>query len=132
MYMIVKGIHKQEVSALHEYSPAQKHVLMALGKKDKMGVKQLADLLLVTSGAATQHIDGLEKMGLLTREINSANRREVFIRLSNKGLKAYKEIHLAHSRLLNKVFGQLSDDELDDFVALIEKVSHKYIIDKKG
>lgn len=126
MLVIGKGMHDEQ-SGDPECSPAQNHVLMVIGMQGDMGVKQLAELLRVTSGAATQHIDALEKAGLLVREMNANDRREVVVRITKKGKNVYQEIRSTKARILNEVFQQLSDKELRTLVELLEKVSRKYI-----
>jgi DNA-binding MarR family transcriptional regulator len=127
MFVIGKGIH-DEVSHDTGCSPAQNHTLIVIGMQPAdMGIKQLAEVLRVTSGAATQHVDALEKAGLLVREMNQQNRREVFVKITGRGKKVYQELRRAKSKILNEIFTELTDKELDTLVQLIEKVSHKYV-----
>jgi DNA-binding MarR family transcriptional regulator len=105
-------------------SPAQKHVLLAVGAHETIHVKQLADLLQVTSGAATQHVDALEKLGLLERLSTTGDRRVVSIQLTREGKRTLRALRKAHEKLMQELFAGLSDAELQTLVNLITKASH--------
>jgi DNA-binding MarR family transcriptional regulator len=127
MFVIGKGMH-DEVTQNTVCSPAQNHTLIVIGMQlSAIGIKQLAEVLRVTSGAATQHVDALEKAGLLVREMNPQNRREVIVKITSQGKKVYEELRRAKSKIMNEIFTELSDEELNTLVQLIEKVSHKYV-----
>jgi DNA-binding MarR family transcriptional regulator len=121
-----KEMHHEQIN-LNDCSPAQNHALMAIVFSGSIGVKQLAQILRVTSGAATQHISALEKAGLITRSINPDSRREVVIEATDKGLEAVKAIRQVKSRALSQLFKALDDSELYTLVGLVEKVSNKYV-----
>jgi DNA-binding MarR family transcriptional regulator len=131
MLLIGKGMHEEQLS-FAGCSPAQNHVLIIIGLRGDIGTKQLAETLLVTSGAATQHVDALEKAGFVTRQISASDRRGVVIRLTESGQQAYHEIRAKKVQLLRKLFAELSDDELRTLVNLIEKVAIKFHKNKDG
>jgi MarR family transcriptional regulator, organic hydroperoxide resistance regulator len=126
--IIGKEMHEEhdEVANGINCSPAQKFALMNISIYGPMSVRQLADHLRVTSGAATQHIDVLEKQELVTRTINPANRREIIVQVSEKAQAAVKVFRQMQSRMFTKLFSNLDDRELGTLVALMEKVSEKY------
>jgi DNA-binding MarR family transcriptional regulator len=130
MVIIGKEIYQEQLGVSNS-SPAQNHVLMLVSVNGPIGVKQLAEKLRVTSGAATQHVDALEKAGLLSRHMSPNDRREVLIEATNKGKDLSIEIRNAKAKMLSKLFSELDDNELNTLVGLIEKVSKKYIT-KKG
>jgi DNA-binding MarR family transcriptional regulator len=123
--LIGKEMHLEQAQ-ISTRSPAQNHVLRVVGIEGKMTVKQLAEKLWVTSGAVTQHIDGLEKGGLIKRQVSSTDRREVDIELTPQGTEAFDEVCNAQLRIFRKLFGELTDSELQTLMSLIEKVSFKY------
>jgi DNA-binding MarR family transcriptional regulator len=126
IHTIVKGIREKQLST-SKYSLAQNHVIVVIGKEGDIGIKQLAQCLKVTSGAATQHVDALEKAGILSRQLNSDDRREVIVGLTDKGKKTFLKINQDKARILRELFNGLSDTELQILVSLFEKVSRKYI-----
>jgi len=129
LLVIGKGMHEDRADHSGS-SPAQNHVLMLLCTQGDMGIKQLAERLYVTSGAVTQHVDALEKAKLLVRQTNASNRREVIVKVNEKGKRAFEKVRKAKAKMLGKVFGNLDDNELHTLVELIEKVSEQYVKQK--
>ena len=131
MLLMGKGLHEEQLG-YPQCSPAQNHVLMIIGIEGDLGIKQLAEMLRVTSGAATQHVDSLEKLGLVKRKMSSNDRREIVVEMTGKGKIAYQEMRRTKARILSEVFGELSDSELHTLVELIEKVSRRYVKNREG
>lgn len=107
-------------------TPALDKVLAIAGSQETLNVKHIARLLSITSGAATQHIDALEKIGAVSRIPNEKDRREIIIQLTPKGESMYQKIQDNHVTLLEEVFEGLEDSELEELVRLITKASTKY------
>lgn len=125
MMVIGKEMYQEQIG-FSDCSPAQNHVLMVIGVYGSIGIKQLAEKLHITSGAASQHVDALEKAGLLERKMGPNNRREVIVEITKQGKDSFKKIRNAKSLMLSKLFYDLNDNELNTLVRLIDKVSQKY------
>lgn len=110
-------------------TPALKHALMMIGTDGSLNVSQLATMLKVTPGAATQHVAALEKLKLVERKASSADRREVTIQLTALGHDMYKDIRAEFLQSLDIAFEDLDDEELQQFVELMSKANAKYIIE---
>jgi cytochrome b561 len=52
-----------------------------------MAATELADAVMLTSGAMTNRIDRLEESGLISRMADEEDRRRVLVQLTVKGLK---------------------------------------------
>lgn len=90
--MLGKRLHSRATRALavHGLKHWEYDVLSVLrrqGEPYEMAATDLAREALLTSGAMTTRIDGLEKRGFLRRRQNSLDGRSVIIRLTTKGLK---------------------------------------------
>ena len=114
----------EKSSEIFNISPAQKHVLMVLGDGGPTTIKQLSEKLNVTSGATTQHVDALEKLGFVNRIVNIENRREVVVSITPKGWEEFKDMSKKKSHALSTLFESLDDQELNTMVNLIEKVAN--------
>jgi DNA-binding MarR family transcriptional regulator len=132
LVIIGKQMHDQQIG-LSDYSPVQNYVINCIGLAGSMNVKELAGLMHVTSGAATQQLDALEYAGAITRIINPDNRREVVVSLSPKGLEVNDRIRNAKRRMLQELCSDLSESERKTLVELVEKISRKYLhSDRRG
>jgi DNA-binding MarR family transcriptional regulator len=124
--MIGKEIHHQHGDDLTCLTPALDQVLIITATQEAVNVKQIAALLMITSGAATQHIAALEKIGAVTRVTNEQDRREVIVQLTEKGNGLYAQIKQNRISLLQEIFTGLDDAELRTLIALITKATKKY------
>ena len=120
---IAKGMHQQIPEAY--CSPAQSHMLMVIAALEPTTVKGLAEQLAVTSGAATQHIEELERLGLASRATHPDDRRKVVITLTKRGRETAATIRAFKRKMLNDLFENLNDDELATLVALMQKTCER-------
>jgi len=105
--------------------PGQKAMLFMIDKHSSASVKLLADYLCISSGAATQHLDPLVEAGLVVRATDHEDRRSVVISLTEAGKTKLREMMKARLELVEKLFDDVSDEELEQFVARIEKLQEK-------
>lgn len=63
-------------------SAQQIHVILAVRERSCVTIKQLTQILYIKAPAVSVMVDKLVEMGLLTREENPADRREVLIRVA--------------------------------------------------
>lgn len=61
-------------------------VLRRQGEPFELPVTEIADAALLTSGAMTTRIDGLEKRGLVRRLQSNEDRRSMLVRLTRRGI----------------------------------------------
>lgn len=103
-------------------SHALDKVMFLVGsEQEPINIKQLASLLRVTSGAIAQHITALEEHGFVRRAPNPDNRRETCIFFTDSGQQALAKIREQHRRLLEEMFRNLDEDDLNTLVTLFEK-----------
>lgn len=97
---------------------AQGEALFFIQYRECRTIGQLAGALGVTSGAATQVVESLEKLGLVMRERREDDKRVVEIRYTEKGedqLEAMRDYHFAR---LEGMMAGLSSEELEELLAL--------------
>jgi DNA-binding MarR family transcriptional regulator len=73
-----------EEECLPALTPPQVEMIVAIHSQGSMTVKQLAQVLCVKAPSVSTRVERLVEMGLLTREENPADRREVLVRISPK------------------------------------------------
>jgi len=86
-------------------------MIVAIHSQGSMTVKQLAQVLCVKAPSVSTRVERLVEMGMLTREENPADRREVLVRISPKE---------------SAFIGELERRNFRAGVALIEKMGSKY------
>jgi DNA-binding MarR family transcriptional regulator len=83
----------------------------------------IADKLGVTRATVTGLLDGLEKDGLISRQMHPEDRRAFCIELTSKGREFLAELLPDHYRRIAGLMAHLNDEERHQLVALLYKVS---------
>ena len=107
------------------------HTITMVGKNREINMTKLADLMGVTKGAISQTVQKLVKKEYIEKS-NSRNRKEISLRLSEKGIKAYKgqesfqrEIFSFAESLYQKVSPEQADMVKRLFVAISENMQQR-------
>lgn len=101
---------------------SQWFVVCLIEQHKNLGVKEISNMLGITSSATTQLIDGLVKSGYVKRKTNTKDRRSLQIELSSKGKKHIKEMKRHVAKAMERFFKPLSDRELKMYNELHKKI----------
>ena len=93
---LAKILGEQTAQRLDEYDLQwwQYDVLSTLRRQGypyRMAATELADAVMLTSGAMTNRIDRLEQAGLISRVADAEDRRRVLVELTRSGLKLIED-----------------------------------------
>ena len=97
--------------------------LLATGYSGRKSMSQIAGELGVTLGTPTVTIDRLVKKGYVERIRDLEDRRQVFIRLSEKGRSTLGRILQMKERVTERVFSILSDEERICMIGAMSKIN---------
>ncbi|MED1800857.1 MarR family winged helix-turn-helix transcriptional regulator [Brevibacillus porteri] len=107
----------------------QFYILHQLEQKEKCTVGELAESMGVKPSAITAMIDRLDKHGFVARDRDEEDRRVVYISLRDSGKKILQVAKQNRREKLNKMFSHLSEDELQQFVSIFEKLAMAAVIE---
>lgn len=99
---------------VHGFTEAQFDIIATLGNTAGMSCKELGEKTLITKGTLTGVLDRLEKKGLIQRE-RGADRRQLFVKLSPAGERAFSE---AFPTVVKEGSQNFADYSEADFLAL--------------
>ena len=99
------------------------HAIEKLGHYGSMSMKDLSKALGVTTGTTTITVDRLEKGGYAVRDRPENDRRSYIIRLTEKGEEAFRIHHSHHMSLAGEIASLLSEDDVQNFVAILKKIN---------
>lgn len=88
-------------------------------------MSELSRMLLVSNGNATTVVDRLETDGLVRRTPSEADRRTVFVALTAGGLQQFEGLAAAHEAELSRVFGGISESDLDMVTEILKRMGSK-------
>lgn len=112
----VERVHNHLVSSLAEDIPipevTPRQVILLFFVRDRSGasIKELAGLLRVTPSSVSTMVDRLVEGGMLTREQNPGDRREVMVRISPEFEKTLEPLERRALQALVKLIDQLGPD----------------------
>ena len=99
-------------------------VLAALSREQApVTMSELTAHLLVSNGNVTGLVNRLVDDGLIAREVDPEDRRSQLVVLTPAGRSAFRDMAAAHEGLVDSLFAQLSDDEMEALLSLTEKLN---------
>lgn len=88
------------------------HVIEAIGLGDGNNMSALARRLNITVGSLTTAMNSLVKKGYVERYRTEEDRRVVYVKLTAKGISAYKHHEEYHRRMTLAIKERLTEDEI--------------------
>jgi DNA-binding MarR family transcriptional regulator len=125
-FRLGKGIAQEYGGKLICVTPVLDKMLVVIGHEKNVNIKRIANIFVITSGAATQHVAALEKLGAVERIMSNDDRREINVRLTAKGKELLKNIETNSLHVLCDVFRDFSQAELELLIGLMSKACKKY------
>jgi DNA-binding MarR family transcriptional regulator len=104
-------------------SPAQVSLLVAIKYAPGIGVRELAARERVTPPALSNHVDRLERDGLVSRTPSVSDRRRVGLTLTDEGQRMLRRVRSRRTAWLATRLRGLSVDELEAVEAAVEPLS---------
>jgi DNA-binding MarR family transcriptional regulator len=123
---VMRGMHTGQGFRFAEFmvGPPQVRILFRIASKPEgVSVKELAEVLSVTSGAVTQFVDALVEKGLVRREEDHDDRRLLRIKLTEYAHNNFKEFKKDYFESVSRVFDSLSDEEIQQLTGLLMKAN---------
>ncbi|MGB6487483.1 MAG: MarR family transcriptional regulator [Steroidobacteraceae bacterium] len=101
--------------------------LMAQLERAPLGLKmsELSQRMMVTGGNVTGITDGLEKEGLVLREVDSADRRVYRVKLTAEGGRQFRRMAAEHEKWVVDLFGVLSPRQKKQLMDLLGELKER-------
>jgi DNA-binding MarR family transcriptional regulator len=109
-YLLSLGINRAQLEAL------------LLLNKQSPTIKYFAELLRVSTGAATQMVDSLAAKGFVERFASPKDGRSVNVRLTEVGKEKFRIIKDAYLERLSGILDAVSDEQLDKLLQATDQV----------
>ena len=104
-------------------SPEQVSLLVAIKYAPGIGVRELAARERVSPPALSNHVDRLERDGLVSRTPSASDRRRVGLTLTEEGQRVLRRVRSRRTAWLATRLRGLSSEELEAVEAAIEPLS---------
>ncbi|WP_312476561.1 MarR family transcriptional regulator [Neobacillus sp.] len=97
---------------------------------EKLTVWELSNKLMLENSTVSRIVDQLVKKGLIYREVNEKNRRELFLHLTEKGHITVNCLREYSITFYQRILGNLSESEqkkvVDGFELFIDSISKPF------
>lgn len=111
---------------LKELTIGEINTIIVIGIEMKT-MSEIANKLGVSFGTPTITIDRLIKKAYVERIRDVGDdRRQVFIKLSEKGMEIYNSVVALKERVSEKIFGILTDSERQAAISILSKVNNQF------
>lgn len=108
---------------LQELSLEQFTLIRMIYRHGPIRASELADLLFVHRSAITVRADKLVKKGLLERERDEEDRRNVYLRVSKEGIKFYETLEGKINEFVQAIIQDIPKEEMENFLNVFEKIA---------
>jgi len=106
-------------------------IFWLLYKKKEVNMTEISEYVHVPLNTATGLVSRMEKNGLIERTRSEQDKRVVLICFSDKGMQQFKNLISEMVRYGTKIFRDLSSDEIELLLKMMEKVKTVLKEDKK-
>ncbi len=89
------------------------HVIEAVGLGEGKNMSAIAGKLKITVGSLTTAMNSLVKKQYVERHRSEEDRRVVFVKLTEKGIKAYRHHEAYHRQMAHSIIERLEGEELE-------------------
>lgn len=113
--------HSEMMDRMSRDMKGEPFVLAQLGHNGTMTPSELASGLGSSSARISAVLSSLEKKGLITRDIDHEDRRNILVTLTDAGREAGKERHEEMHSALCWVFEQMGERKTKQFIRLIRE-----------
>lgn len=105
------------------------HIIEAIGLRDDSTMSAVAKKLGITAGSLTTSVNSLVNKKYVLRIRSRLDRRVVYIKLTEKGRRAFRHHENFHKKMTDAVVQNLSDKEISVLLRSLEGLSsffHSY------
>lgn len=120
----------ERYSAQHDLTRFEWRVLATLGMFENITAKDVCEFTLMEKMQVSRAINSLQRKDLITQQKNPHDNRNILLNLSDKGQQLYLKIVPGVLEEEQKIFSVLSNDELQAFNNIVEKLCQSIRVDQ--
>ncbi len=109
----------------YELNPTEFTVMEVLYSKGEQPIQIIGNKVLLASSSITYVIDQLEKKNFIERKVNESDRRVTLVSLTKEGQEKMEDIFPQHSEVIQELFKDLSEDEINALSESLKKIGFK-------
>lgn len=92
-------------------------------RRDGVTMSELSRMLLVSNGNATAVVDRLEADALVRRTPSEADRRTVYVALTDVGVSRFEALAAGHEAEVDRLFASLSEEDIEQVGRILRRAA---------
>lgn len=108
-------------------NPTEFTVMEVLYNKGAQPIQVIGNKVLLASSSITYVIDQLEKKTYVERKVNENDRRITLVSLTANGQKFMEGVFPQHSKIIQELFGELSQNDIEQLSESLKIIGFKAI-----
>lgn len=92
---------------------AQCHAIVEIGRKRRMSLVDLADMLGLDKSTMSRTVNSLVSSGLVSRDLDNENRRYITIQLTEYGMTVFRRIEESMGKYYRSILSSIPADKRD-------------------
>ncbi|MFB5661800.1 MarR family winged helix-turn-helix transcriptional regulator [Alteribacillus sp. HJP-4] len=109
-----------------------KVVLILISRYKTLYVKDIAEMLHVSSSSASQLLSKMEKEQFIKRELDPGQRRQTFVKPGRYGEEITKKMMNAHNEITSKYLLRLPQEDLEAFHRIALKLKDIVVLEREA
>lgn len=123
---ILHDFYKEQRSNVKLFFRGEEAMLIYLSKKqlnnDLITPSIISDNLNISTARVATSLNGLQKKGYITREIDKDDRRKIIIKLTNIGNKKANELKQNNLSKTVEILSKLGQEDTEEFIRITKKI----------
>lgn len=106
------------------------YVLMHVENNPGINYIDLSDLLLCTKSNTTRVVRGMQKDGMINREVDQNDRRSYRLTLTKAGRDLYNRVYPDYKKLVDRLMSTLDKAKIDDYLRASSEIENTLTPDR--
>ena len=123
-------LHSKQITRLSGLTSSQLVLLKSIEQQERVTAGEIAQRISLSQATVTTILDRLQSKGLVERERDSADKRRVYVRLTDAGRSALSDAPRPLQETFINQFQQLHDWEQAMILSSLQRVAHMMDADK--
>lgn len=101
---------------------SQCHAIVEIGRANEISLNELAELLTLDKSTMSRTINNIVESGLAIRELHPEDRRYVAIKLTDEGIKVFKNIENSMEQYYTNIFSMIPEEKREQVLESLQLI----------
>jgi len=118
--------HEKALLARFNLNIPRFYILKHVYENPGINYIELSERLLCTKGNTTRVVRAMQEEDLMTRAVNTNDRRCYHLYLTKKGIKLYEEVNIAYKQQVDQLLAKFSEDQLASYAKISDHIEEVF------